>query len=113
MIIPVRCFTCGTILASKYKRYLQLMNSDTLIFKNGILYTDNEVDANEGDSLFTLEERKNHISEFMLSLNDKIANNSEDSIPKPIEVQIMRQLGIKRYCCNRHLIGHVDILDKL
>ena len=26
---------------------------------------------------------------------------------------IFKQLNIKRYCCKRHLLGHVDILHKL
>lgn len=27
MIIPVRCFTCGKVIAQKYNRYMELQNS--------------------------------------------------------------------------------------
>ena len=59
MIIPVRCFTCGTILASKYKRYLKLMNSN-LIIKDDVLYAEGDIDP-EGGVLITIEDRKEHI----------------------------------------------------
>ncbi len=29
MIIPIRCFTCNRILASKYKKYLELIATET------------------------------------------------------------------------------------
>ena len=28
MIIPVRCFTCNRILASKYEKYLEIVNTE-------------------------------------------------------------------------------------
>ena len=29
MIIPVRCFTCNRVLASKYLKYTEIINSET------------------------------------------------------------------------------------
>ena len=31
MIIPIKCFTCGNVLASKHDKYLKLMNSKELV----------------------------------------------------------------------------------
>ena len=35
----------------------------------------------------------------------------EQDIEKNIE--IFEKIGIERYCCKRHLISHVDIIDKI
>ena len=32
---------------------------------------------------------------------------------KTIEDMIMTKVGVKRYCCKRHLIGNINILEKL
>ena len=29
MIIPVRCFTCNRVIGSKYKKYLELIATET------------------------------------------------------------------------------------
>ena len=31
MIIPVKCFTCGTVLASKYRFYLEQVRSKKIV----------------------------------------------------------------------------------
>ncbi|RHY28891.1 hypothetical protein DYB32_005622 [Aphanomyces invadans] len=59
MIVPVRCFTCGKVLANKWETYLSLLRAD---------YT-------EGDAL--------------------------------------DELSLKRYCCRRMLLTHVDLIEKL
>lgn len=59
MIIPVRCFSCGSVVGNKWEAYLALLQQDYA----------------EGDAL--------------------------DS------------LGMKRYCCRRMLLTHVDLIEKL
>ena len=48
MIIPIKCFNCGQILASKYKRYQRLLNASKLIkldtSKGFRLYLPSELD---------------------------------------------------------------------
>jgi DNA-directed RNA polymerase subunit N len=45
MIIPIRCFTCNRILASKYKKYLELTanNNEEQIMKGDGTHTDSSV----------------------------------------------------------------------
>ena len=32
---------------------------------------------------------------------------------KNVEALILNQIGLNRYCCRTHMIGHVQIIDKL
>ncbi|MBS7659269.1 MAG: DNA-directed RNA polymerase subunit N [Candidatus Bathyarchaeia archaeon] len=59
MIIPVRCFTCGKLVADKWEEFAR------------------RVKAGE----------------------------------EPAE--ILDSLGLKRYCCRRMLLSHVDIIDEV
>jgi len=58
-MIPVRCFTCGAVIADKWEEF------------------------------------------------DRRVKNGED-ISK-----VLDELGVKRYCCRRMLISHVNIMDEL
>jgi len=59
MIIPIRCFSCGKLIAHVYKPYLELVEK---------------------------------------------GENSNDAF---------KQLGIKRFCCKRMVVSHVDLIDDL
>ena len=80
MIIPIRCFSCNNIIASKYETYK------------------------------VLSQKNNESSEDLIDvLNDQdqfkiIIENSKELFDK---------LGIKRYCCKRHLLTHVDLIEKI
>ena len=79
MIIPVRCFTCGNILASKYEKYRYL------------------------------KAKQKQINEILLIDNFKnIQNENENSA---ICNELMKQVGLKRYCCKRHFLGQLNILE--
>ena len=76
MIIPIKCFTCGFVIADKYRYYKtevrekKLKNSDNI---KTVLY-------------LTMEFRD-----------------------KTIEGIVLDEIGIKRMCCRRHFLTHVDI----
>ncbi|ADM11632.1 DNA-directed RNA polymerase II subunit N [Encephalitozoon intestinalis ATCC 50506] len=59
MIIPIRCFTCGKEISSKWEPYLELLRTSGR------------------------------------------------------EAEALDELGMKRICCRRMFLGHVDIVDKL
>ena len=46
MIIPIRCFTCNRVLASKYKTYLEII-SDDLSVKENIISGDPDINLDK------------------------------------------------------------------
>ena len=75
MIIPVKCFTCGNVLANKYTYYLK-----------------------------KVAEKKNEKG----LQNESIQYLSED-MKMTVEGQILDKLNLKKQCCRRHMLCHVDI----
>lgn len=73
MIIPVRCFTCGKVLADKYEYYKK------------------KVEEMEKAQAAETEEHGN----FETMKTGKILD----------------ELGLKRMCCRRHMLGHVDLIE--
>ena len=78
MIIPVCCFTCNNMIASKYARYLEIINSGP--------------------------EQKDNMLDSTINVGE---------LEKTNEQKAFEELNIKRYCCKRHLLCHVDLLDKI
>ena len=76
MIIPIRCVTCGKVIADKWKKYQELVKSNP-----------------EHDK------------------QDETINVNSSQIEKTVEGKVMDQLGLKRYCCRRHLLTHVDLIE--
>ena len=74
MIIPVRCFTCGKVLADKWEYYVR--ESEKLEAAEG---------KKDGNKYFTNTQTK----------------------------EVLDNLGLDRYCCRRHMLGQVDIIDNL
>ena len=58
-MMPVRCFTCGAVVADKYEDYSEMLGKGV---------------------------------------------QPADALDK---------LGVKRYCCRRMFLGHVDIIDDI
>lgn len=75
MIIPVKCFTCGNVLANKYTYYLK-----------------------------KVAEKKNEKG----LQNESIQYLSED-MEMTVEGEILNELNLKKQCCRRHMLCHVDI----
>lgn len=57
MIIPVRCFTCGKVVADKYEQFKR-----------------------------------------------EISQGEDPAV-------VLDNVGLKRYCCRRMLLAHIDIID--
>ncbi|MDE1860833.1 MAG: DNA-directed RNA polymerase subunit N [Candidatus Micrarchaeota archaeon] len=60
MMIPIRCFSCGQVVADKWEEY-----------------------------------------------NNRVNVNHEDS------EKVLKDLGVKRYCCRRMLVSHVELIDEI
>jgi DNA-directed RNA polymerase I, II, and III subunit RPABC5 len=35
------------------------------------------------------------------------------SVPETAELKVLNALGLKRYCCRKHMLTHVDLIDKI
>lgn len=85
MIIPIRCFTCGKIVADKWEPFIQTINEKKKVSKD-----------------------KNDNSE----LDIEYINISEDgSINKTIEGEVLDELGLHKYCCRRMMLGNVHLIS--
>lgn len=84
MIIPIRCFTCGKVIADKYEYYISEVE---------------KLQAKEDDGKKVVTES-----------NEKDPTNSK-FFDKLKTGKIMDNMGLTRYCCRRHLLGHIDLMD--
>jgi len=67
VIIPVRCFSCGRVIASDYIAFVNKVN---------------------------------------------LIRETENREPTPEEIQkIFDEIGVRRYCCRRMILSHVDLID--
>ena len=84
MIIPVRCFTCGNVIADKWTPFVKLVM-----------------------------EKKNESTENVDSeLDIQYINITEDgSIKKSVEGEAMDELGLHKYCCRRMFLGNVHLIS--
>jgi DNA-directed RNA polymerase subunit N (RpoN/RPB10) len=81
MIIPVRCFTCSKVLGDKYRYYLEEVRKKKLA-KNV-----------KGEPINT----------------DKVVYLTKEFHEKTAEGEVMDSLNLKKMCCRRHFLTHVDI----
>lgn len=76
MIIPIKCFTCGEVLADKYMFYKRKVT---------------ELKLSKGQDLH------------------KVVYLTEENTNKGPEGLVLDELNLKKMCCRRHFLGHVDI----
>ena len=76
MIIPIKCFTCGNVIADKYRYYLE-------------------------------EVRKRKLAKDMDV--DRVVYLTKEFSEKTPEGEVLDELGLKKMCCRRHMLTHVDI----
>ena len=80
MIIPVKCFTCGTVLADKYRWY----QAEVRKLK---------IEENVGNP--------GNVSSVIY-----LTKTQTEKTP---EGRVMDILGLNKMCCRRHILTHVDI----
>jgi DNA-directed RNA polymerase subunit N (RpoN/RPB10) len=83
MIIPVKCFTCGMVLANKYRYYIE------------------EVRKRKLAKQVNMDGASSNI--------DKVLYLTKEFHEKTPEGEVMDELGLNKMCCRRHLLTHVDI----
>jgi DNA-directed RNA polymerase subunit N (RpoN/RPB10) len=82
MIIPIRCFTCGKLLANKWITYNKLVKQ------------------------FSTEEQN---EDRMIDINYINSKN----LVKTAESKALDELKLKRYCCRKHMLTHVDLIYEI
>jgi DNA-directed RNA polymerase subunit N len=81
MIIPVKCFTCGMVIADKYRFYIE-------------------------------EVRKKKLSKSVNKDSidiDKVLYLTKEFHEKTPEGEVLDELNMRKMCCRRHFLTHVDI----
>ena len=81
MIIPIKCFSCGMVIANKYRFYVE-------------------------------EVRKKKLAKGFNkdSINfDKVIYLTKEFHEKTPEGEVLDELNMKKMCCRRHFLTHVDI----
>ena len=81
MIIPIKCFTCGMVIANKYRYYVEQVRKKK-IAKRG---NDESIDI------------------------DKVLYLTKEFADKTPEGEVLDELNMKKMCCRRHFLTHVDI----
>ena len=81
MIIPIKCFTCGMVIADKYRFYLEEVRKKKLAKKVGSDIVD----------------------------IDKVIYLTIEYHEKTPEGEVLDNLNMKKMCCRRHFLTHVDI----
>ena len=76
MIIPVKCFTCGRVLANKYDYYCMRVRELKLA---------SSIDLK------------------------KVVYLTHENTKKTPEGKVLDELRLKKMCCRRHMLSHVDI----
>ena len=76
MIIPIKCFTCGMVLADKYRFYTEEVRKRKLIKSMDV---------------------------------EKVIYLTKEFHDKTPEGEVLDELNMKKMCCRRHFLTHVDI----
>ena len=53
------------------------------------------------------------VKELRGATNAKPIYMDGKSVPDTPELKVLEMLGLKRYCCRKHMLTHVDLLDKI
>jgi DNA-directed RNA polymerase subunit N len=87
MIIPVRCFTCGEVLADKWIPYITAVQNDKS------------------------KDTKDVPSNVNLDLQYIDVKNSKAE--KSVEGKILDEMNLHKYCCRRMMLSNVHIISYL
>ena len=88
MLIPIKCYTCGKILADKYLYYKKELKRKELAFK-----------ADENN-------KNTNKDPLMIDI-------SVDDVKMTPAGEIMDELGLDRICCRKVMLTSIDIIDEI
>jgi DNA-directed RNA polymerase subunit N (RpoN/RPB10) len=91
MIIPVRCFTCGKVLANKWAWYERKCKA---LGGTDAASPSSDVKATTDDAI-----------------GPGGAESGAASSHSTPRARLLDELGLTRTCCRRHMLTHVDLHD--
>ena len=91
MIIPVRCFTCNKVIGDKWYKYQELLQE-----------VDNPVEDSESVNESSEDSKDKQFKVLLHNLKNKTK-----------QAVILDKLGLTRYCCRRHMLAHIDLIDEI
>ena len=134
MIIPVRCFSCNNEIGNKYELYI-LLSREVQTFEDGVQTppTLTNIKAFYGKVMAKTdeEETNSYISDYkQKQINGLYKKFNSGDIPtelvdvldsitqsqKKVEflnMLVFIMLDIENYCCNRHLISHIELINEI
>jgi DNA-directed RNA polymerase I, II, and III subunit RPABC5 len=83
MIIPIKCFTCGKVLADKYRYYQDEVRRIKMAKYD-------ELSAGHG-------------------FRDNVMYFTKENMEKTTEGTVLDKLHLHNVCCRRHMLTHVDM----
>ena len=86
MIIPPRCFTCGTVIGDKWTHFIKAVQEE--------------------------KQESNETVESELDI-EYINVTDEGRIKKSIEGKVLDQLNMHKYCCRRMFLGNVHLITHI
>lgn len=140
MIIPVRCFTCGKVVGNKWEQYLHLLQAGYTersarrrrgaggVRRSGMRGTTTPAAAergrrrvNERDGIDQWSGTLRHALQAERCASTRFVAQSGVlclaclflPLPPSVRSDSLNALGLKRYCCRRMLLAHVDLIEKL
>jgi DNA-directed RNA polymerase subunit N (RpoN/RPB10) len=90
MIVPIRCFTCGKVIADKYDYYMK-----------------------EAEKLKLMRENPAHNPNQTKEEKLKAAQEMHDTrhFDTTRTGILLDSMGLTRYCCRRHMLSTVDMME--
>ena len=88
MIIPMRCYTCGEVMADKWIPYITAVQDE----KNKI---------------------KENVNSKTNNLDLRYIDTNNPSPEKSIEGKILDEMNLHKYCCRRMILSNVHIISYL
>lgn len=94
MLIPIRCFTCGKVLADKYDYYVRQVEALKLKTERAGGAKEKEKEKGKGKQAAAAPAPTPYFDTVKTS-------------------GIMDDMGLTRYCCRRHMLGTVDMMETI
>lgn len=115
MIIPVRCFTCGKVLADKYDYYLQQVQDMEYANKQ----SHSSVASTSAAASTSTSTSKKALAKAATDAQNKhdkeLAAKQEAHDTRHFDTirtgPILDSMGLTRYCCRRHMLSTVDMME--